>query len=265
MGVIFEVEKGCFAYKGGRKILHDVSFIVKEGEILCILGSNGIGKTTLLKCMMGFLKWDSGRSLIDGQDISTLPERDIWRQIAYIPQAKSSVFAFTGLEMAVIGRSAHLGIFAQPKEEDIAVAEKSLSEIGISHLSDKLCNQMSGGELQMVLIARALTTEPKLMILDEPESGLDFRNQLVILDLLKRLAHEKQLSTVMNTHYPTHAMKISDKILMLSKKGEYFYGGTKEVINVENMRAAFDVNVHLNSQKVGDRWYNDMIPVSVVR
>lgn len=263
--MIFEVEKGCFAYKGGREILHDVSFTVREGEILSILGSNGIGKTTLLKCMMGFLRWSSGRSMIDGKDITTLPERDIWKQIAYIPQAKGSKFSFTGLEMAVIGRSAHLGTFAQPKEEDIFLAEKALAEIGVSHLRDKLCSQMSGGELQMVLIARALTVEPKLMILDEPESGLDFRNQLIILELLEKLAHERQLSAVINTHYPVHAMKISDSTLILSKNGEYFHGKTEDTINVGNMHAAFDVNVHLNSVEIDNKWYNDMIPISVVR
>ena len=262
--MIFEVEKGCFAYKGGKEILHDVSFTVREGEILSILGSNGIGKTTLLKCMMGFLRWRSGRSLIDGRDIATLPERDIWKQIAYIPQAKGSTFSFTGLEMAVIGRSAHLGAFAQPKEEDICLAEKALAEIGVSHLRDKLCSQMSGGELQMVLIARALTTEPKLMILDEPESGLDFRNQLIILELIKRLAHEKGLSAVINTHYPVHALKISDYTLILSKNGTYYYGEAKQIINTRNMHAAFDVNVFFNSVQIDNKWYDNMIPVSVV-
>ena len=260
----FEVQNGYFAYKNGKDILKNISFTVEEGKLLAILGANGIGKTTLLKCMMGFQKWRDGRSLVDGKDISRLPAKKIWQKIAYIPQAKSYKFAFTGLEMTLIGRSAHLGTFEQPKKKDIAIAEKALDEIGVSHLSNKPCNQMSGGELQMVFIARALATEPVLMILDEPESGLDFRNQLIILELLDRLVHKNKLSAVINTHYPIHAMKIADQTLILGKQGHYFYGRTGDVINIENMRMAFDVNVLLNSVEIGGRQYNNIIPISVV-
>jgi len=260
----FEVRNGCFAYKGGREILKNISFTVEGGKLLAILGANGIGKTTLLKCMMGLLRWTCGRSLIDGKDISGLPPQKIWQKIAYIPQAKLSKFAFTGLEMALMGRSAHLGAFEQPKDKDIAVAENALEEIGVSHLRNKRCNQMSGRELQMVFIARALAVEPRLMILDEPESGLDFRNQLIILELLDRLVHEKKLSAVINTHYPAHAMKIADHTLMLAKQGRYFYGRTGDIINIDNMRSAFDVNVLVNSVEIEGRQYDDIIPMSVV-
>ena len=260
----FQVQNGSFGYPTGRRILHDISFEIHSGEVLAVLGSNGIGKTTLLKCMMGFLHWRSGESLLDGKNIALLSPGEIWRQIAYIPQAKAASFSFTGLEMATIGRSAHLGPFAQPSRKDIEIAEAAMREIGVLHLRDKPCSQMSGGELQMVLIARALATHPQMMILDEPESGLDFRNQLIILDLIDHLVHEKRLSAVINTHYPSHAMKVSDKTLMLCKDGSYCYGPTGEVINTDNMRKAFEVNVVINSVQIGGRSYEDMIPISVV-
>ena len=259
----FEVRNGYFHYKNRPMLLEDISFTVPEGELLAILGPNGIGKTTLLKCMMGFLPWKSGHTLIDSENIGHLSARTVWKNIAYVPQAKGSTFSFTGLEMALLGRGAHLGTFAQPGIHDIAIAEEALNEIGIMYLRDKLCNQMSGGELQMVLIARALTTHPRLLVLDEPESGLDFRNQLIILNLLDRLVHEKNLSAIINTHYPSHALKIADSTLMLGRERQYFYGATEEVITVENMRTAFDVDVLINSVHYSGKTYEDIIPVSV--
>ena len=261
--MIFQVENGCFFY-GERQILKDVSFTLKEGEILAILGSNGVGKTTLLKCMMGLLKWNSGCSKLNGKEISSIPYKELWKTIAYVPQAKNAVFTLTALEMVVLGRSAHLGTFSQPKKEDEEIALKEMADVGVLHLKDKLCSQMSGGELQMVLIARALTAHPSLLVLDEPESNLDFRNQLIILDVLKRLAREKNISAVINTHYPAHALKISDKTLILNQDLKSFYGDTKQIINAENMRHSFGVNVYITDFEVDGCRHQDVVPLSVV-
>ncbi len=262
--MIFSVENGTFGYGTEQNIIENVSFEVSKGQILSILGSNGIGKTTVLKCMMGFLKWRSGKSLLNGKDISELTTKDIWQKISYVPQTKTPPIAFTGLEMVLIGRSPHLGTFAQPTEFDIDVSRAALSEVGALYLQDRLCSHMSGGEYQLVLIARALAGNPSLMILDEPESGLDFRNQLIILDLLKRLSVERNISVILNTHYPRHAMQISDHTLMLNKGKRFFYGATKEIITEENMREAFDVNVVIDSVRVENRKYQNIIPISIV-
>lgn len=262
--MIFEIQKGCFGYGKDKNILQDISLRIKSGEVLAILGSNGIGKTTLLKCMVGFLKWRSGRSLLEGRDIEEISQKEIWKKIAYVPQARGSVFAFTGLDMTLIGRGAHLGTFTQPSDRDVEKALEVLKMVGAAHLRDRLCSQMSGGELQLVLLARALSAEPELLILDEPESGLDFKNQLVILELLRGLAKEQGISVILNTHYPIHALKISDKVLIINREHGYSFGKTREIISEESMRSAFEVNVFIGSIEVEQKRYDNVIPLSVI-
>ena len=261
--MIFEVRDGCFGYNH-KRILHNISFQVNSGEVMSVLGPNGVGKTTLLKCMMGLLNWNHGGTFVDGQSIRTISSKDLWKKIAYVPQAKGSAFGYSALDMVVLGRSAHLGTFKQPQKEDIDIAERAMEEVGITYLRDKLCTEMSGGELQMVLIARALTVEPSMLVLDEPESNLDFRNQLIILDTIKRLAKERNISAIVNTHYPSHALQIADKSLMLNRDGSSIYGDAVKVINENNMKKAFDVHVHINEFTHNEKWYKSVVPLGLV-
>ena len=138
----FEVKNGCFGYKK-KQILNDISFSVNDGEVMSVLGSNGVGKTTLIKCMIGLLKWKSGCSELDGTNISQLRHRELWQKIAYVPQAKGSAFSYSAIDMVTLGRSAHLGTFSQPGKEDRAAAERAMEDMGITYLHDKLCNEMS--------------------------------------------------------------------------------------------------------------------------
>ena len=262
--MMFEVKDGCFGYNS-RRVLHHISFSLESGEVMSVLGPNGVGKTTLLKCMMGLLNWNEGETFVDGKAIRTIPAKDLWKQIAYVPQAKGSAFGYSALDMVVLGRSAHLGTFKQPQKEDIRIAEQAMEEVGITYLKDKLCTEMSGGELQMVLIARALTVDPSMLVLDEPESNLDFRNQLIILDTIKRLAKERNISAIVNTHYPSHALQIADKSLMLNRDGSSVYGKAEDVINEHNMKKAFNVHVHINEFAHGNNWYKSVVPLSLVQ
>ena len=238
--MILQVQNGCFGYPGQPVILENIDLTLEEGHILAILGPNGIGKTTLLKCMIGLLPWHSGKTLLYDKDIHTLKPKDVWSTISYIPQSRGFAFSYTGLEMVLLGRSAHLGTFQQPGKEEIEMAEAMMERVGITRLANKDCNRMSGGELQMVLIARALINEPKLIILDEPETGLDFHNQILVLNMVERLAHESGISAIMNTHYPTNAMSVADEALMLNRKGEFFYGPAAEILNEKNISYSFD-------------------------
>lgn len=259
----FEVKNGCYRYPGTeRQVLQNICLHVESGKVLSILGSNGVGKTTLLRCMMGMLKWNSGESLLDGAPLRQIPERELWQKIAYVPQAKTSVFSYTAKEMVTLGRSAHLKMFELPSAEDEKLALSCMESIGILGLKDKQCNEMSGGELQMVLIARAMTSNPAMLILDEPESNLDFKNQLTVLNCIQELSHQRGISAVINTHYPDHALQIADDALILNRDGTCVYGKSTEVISEENLNRAFSVRVCIRSVEVENEAFHCVIPIS---
>ena len=237
---LLRIENGSFAYKGGPQILKDINIDVGPGEILAVLGPNGAGKTTLLRCMMDMLHWQSGCSLLDGEDIRSMPASKLWRRMAYVPQARSAAASYTAFQTVLLGRSSRIGAFSAPSEEDMKVAEQVMERLGIAHLADKPCHAVSGGELQMVLIARAMAAEPEILVLDEPESNLDFKNQLIVLDAMTALAAEG-VACIFNTHYPSHALQRAGKSLMLSKDGWSIFGDTTGVVTEDNIRKAFGV------------------------
>jgi iron complex transport system ATP-binding protein len=214
--------------------------------------------------MMGFLKWSSGTTMIDGRDITSMKHNDIWRKIAYVPQIKGTSVSFTAEKMVLMGRTAHLDTFALPTAKDREITASVMEQIGIEGLRFKKCNQLSGGELQMVLIARALTAKPKLLVLDEPESNLDFKNQLIVLQTISRMSKESGIAAIVNTHYPAHALQISDKALILTHDGESFHGPTDIIVSEENMRFAFDVQVLIHDVFHEGNVHKGVIPISVV-
>lgn len=261
----FEVEHASFGYRKEPDILKDIHFQIGKGEILSILGSNGVGKTTLLKCTLGFLPWRSGQTLIDGKPWSEWKNQEIWKRIGYVPQAKRSAFSYTTEEMVLLGRNAHLGLLSQPTKKDYDHAKECLEMVGMSRLIGKLCNEISGGELQMVLIARALATDPELLILDEPESNLDFKNQLIVIHTIRDLCKERGISSIVNTHYPEHALAISHKAMILNRDGTNAFGPANEIINEERLAKAFDVDVRIRSFMVVDNTHTCVLPIDIVR
>lgn len=247
--MMFEVRGGCFRYsKEGDYIVNNVSLAVESGELLAILGPNGAGKTTMLRTMIGLQRWTKGASYLDGVELSAITQRERGKLIAYVPQARTaSTLSLSGVDMVVLGRAAHLGTYAQPGAEERERAYRVLASIGASHLADVHCAAMSGGQYQMVLIARALIAEPKLLVLDEPETGLDFHNQLVVLDVLQDLVENRGLAVVMNTHYPAHALRLAQQVVLTDAHRQSSSGPAAEIITEESMAAAFDAQVHLGT------------------
>ena len=213
---------------------------------------------------MGLLPWQSGASYLDGKNIKDIATKAFWSQVSYVPQAKSLTFSMKALDMVVLGLVSKKSSFAMPNKEDFELAYQCMQKIGVEHLADKSCTNMSGGEFQMVLIARAMINKPSVLILDEPETGLDFRNQLIVLNTIHKLAHEEKLSVILNTHYPTHALQIADKSLMLLSPGHYKFGKSKEVIEPELMKSAYKVEVLMDSVNSKDCSYHYIIPTATV-
>ena len=259
---LLKIENGSFAYKGGPQILNNINIEVGPGEILAVLGPNGAGKTTLLRCMMDMLHWQEGRSLLDGEDIRTMPASKLWRRMAYVPQARTAATSYTAFQTVLLGRSSRIGAFSAPSEEDMKVAERVMERLGISHLADKPCHAVSGGELQMVLIARAMAAEPEILVLDEPESNLDFKNQLIVLDTMTALAAEG-VACIFNTHYPAHALQRAGKSLMLSKEGWAIFGDTTGVVTEENIRRAFGVDALIGEVETPQSIMKNVVAVGI--
>ena len=245
-----EIKNGNFSYTDGNPILKDINLKIESGEIFTILGQNGIGKTTLLKCINGVLKWNSGEVFIDNKKVNSI--KDL-KDIAYVPQAHSFSFSYTVRELSIMGRAKYLNIFSTPSKSDYDIVEKVLDEMGILHLKDRKCSELSGGQLQLVFLARALVGEPKILILDEPESHLDFKNQTKILRTIVQLAKKKNITCIFNTHYPEYALRISDKSMLIGKD-DYIIGKTSEIINEETLKKYFEITIILLIKKVQEEY-----------
>lgn len=260
----FEVQHGCFSYQKEDIVLRNMFLHVDEGQVISILGPNGSGKTTLLKCMLGFLKFSSGTVLCNGIDQKETKQSEFWQKVAYVPQARIQTFPYLVKETVLMGRSAYLNLFQMPSEKDQEIAEGAMKQAGIFHLAEKSCAELSGGEMQLVLIARALASQPEMLVMDEPETGLDFRNQLLVLNLIKKLSKEENLSVVFNTHYPEHALEVSDYTLMLMKNGGSLFGTTKDIMTEKNMQAAFGVKIKIIEENIDGVKYASILPVSLL-
>ena len=258
------VQNGSFGYQKDTPVFQDVNFSVDSGEILAILGPNGAGKTTMLRCITGMLKWRTGQSLLDGEPIHTMSAGRLWRKMAYVPQAKAATSAYTAFETVLLGRSSHLNVFFAPGKKDLQKAAEAMELLGITNLMDQKCSAISGGELQMVLIARALAAEPQVLILDEPESNLDFKNQLVVLDAVTKLALGG-MTCIFNTHYPAHALQRAGKSLILSRGGAYVFGSTASVVTEENIRKAFGVEAVIGQIETPGNVLQNVIPLQIAR
>lgn len=241
MELMLEVKSLAFSY-GNGPVFENVSFSLKKGEIMCILGPNGAGKSTLIKCIAGILKPDNGSVFIQGENTVSLGVRGIARNIGYVPQQNEVVFPFTVLDFVVMGRAPHLSMFASPGAEDIKLAKESLATVGISDLAERPVAKLSGGQSQMLLIARALVQKPALLLLDEPTSHLDFGNQILVLETVQKLA-SLGMSIVMNTHMPDHAFLLGDRAAALSGGRLVAVGKVETVVTSKMMSSVYGVNV----------------------
>jgi len=259
--MILKVKNVSFSYDS-IEALKGVSFEAEEGKILGIIGPNGSGKTTLIKCINKVLKPQEGVVLLDDINLATLNQKEIAQKIGVVPQF-SFRFPFTVFDTVLMGRFPYLKRFAREKKEDFDIVEECFNLCGISHLAERLITEISGGEYQKVIIARALAQRPEVLLLDEPTLHLDINHQIEILELLKSLAKKKNLIVIMVSHDLNLAARFSDKILIL-KKGKIFKVGLPdEVFTPSVLKEVYGIEVEVLKDKITGSV--NIIPISTIK
>jgi iron complex transport system ATP-binding protein len=233
---------GVHCSYGSVDVLKDINFEVKSGEFLGILGPNGSGKTTLLSSISRVLKPKKGAIFLDDTDIYEIKTVEVAKQLAVVPQTTPITFDFTALEVVLMGRNPHMPRFKMEDQKDINIAQKSMELTRTWDFSDRPITELSGGEKQRVIIARALTQEPKILLLDEPTTHLDISNQLEIMDLVKRLCETEKLLLVAVFHDFNLAARYCDSIILLKAGKIFAVGKSEETLTSENVREVFHVD-----------------------
>lgn len=233
-----------FRHRSGAKaILESVDLTVATGEVTALLGPNGAGKSTLVRCLAGLWRRETGEITLEGRRLESLSHRERARLLAVVFQDHEASFPYTVRDAVLLGRVARVGFLAGPGTKDHAAVDEALSAVGIRGLADRIYTRLSGGERQMVMLARALAQEAPLLLLDEPTAQLDLHNQLAVLKAVRRIARERRLTVLMSLHDPNLALIFAEHVLML-RDGRVLAAGTaEEVVTAENVRRLYDVEV----------------------
>ena len=249
--IMIDVQHMSFSYPGDdRDILSDISLSISRGDVITLLGPNGTGKSTFMKCIAGLLSPHTGRIFLQSIDIATLSPHQIAQSIAYVPQIQTPSFPYSVLEIVMMGRAAHLGLFSEPKKEDELIAQDALEMVGMSHLVDRPCTKVSGGEWQLIMIARAIAQGSEIFLFDEPTSHLDLGNQVRVLEVISKLRATGK-TILIATHVPDHAFLLATKVAMMQGTGIRAYGVPDAVLRENIMSDVYGVSVSLID--VGDR------------
>ncbi|MFA9423442.1 MAG: ABC transporter ATP-binding protein [Sedimentibacter sp.] len=265
-----QVNNASFSY-GDKQIFSGINLSVKQGELFCILGPNGCGKTTLLDCILGLLKLNNGNIIIDGSLLNSIKSNKIAEKMAYVPQVHQKSFPYTVKEIVLMGRAYKTTFISSPTNEDKDIAIEAMKKVGINHLADLPYTQISGGECQLVMIARALAQKPKIIIMDEPTAHLDFKNEIVLLETVVDLIRENNISVIMATHFPNHAYYFENNniptTLGLMNNGIFEQvGSPSEVLNEKNIQKTYQINSKIMNYKVDENTsVRQIIPLSIVK
>lgn len=241
--MMLEIKDVYFKYTD-EYVLQDISFTLGKGKILGILGENGVGKSTLFKCILGFLKPTSGSILVDGIDIDKLSLRERAKKIAYIHQSHFPTFNHDVVNVVEMGANVRLSDFGVPKKEEREKAFEKLEILGIENLANRGYKEISGGERQLVLIARALMQDAKILIMDEPTANLDYGNQMKVLKTCKELSN-MGYSIIQSTHHPQHAFMFFDEALLMHEHKILAIGKSNEVLTEKNLKKIYDIDLKI--------------------
>lgn len=241
---VINVNNGSFSYDGKTPIFKNLSFVFHSGEIICLLGANGIGKTTLLKGIMNIVRLSSGTVTLNGTEIKKIKPNLLAREISYIPQSYKMTFPYPVIDLVMMGRTPHLNNLNRPSNTDYEKVMDAIKLLGLSELVYRPCNKLSGGQLQMVMIARAVAQEAKFVLLDEPTSHLDYGRQMETLNLILNLK-KHGIGVLMTTHTPDHAFLVADKVAIMDGGGFAAVGTPDEIVTKKNLQRIYRIPIHI--------------------
>lgn len=238
---MLSVENLSYHYKNGPEVLKDLSFTVEDGQFMAILGNNGAGKSTMLKCFNKILTPDSGRVLMDGEDVLTLSGRQIAQRMAFVAQSVPGT-QMTVHDIVMLGRKPYMQWSFT--EQDHEIVHMAMDELGISHLRGRFLSTLSGGEKQKVMLARALAQQPKILLLDEPTSALDIQNQYLVLQMVREICSQQGITAIVVIHDLNLALRFCSRFLLLSGGQVYRFGG-KEIIDRQALKDVYNVDAEV--------------------
>lgn len=251
------VKQLSFGYSSKSTVLKGINLDITRGEVVTLLGPNGCGKSTLIKLILGLYRPGEGHIFLDGVDIAGLDPKTIARTIAYVPQIHRSSFPYTVTDIVLMGRIPHKTFFYRYSKEDMDIAEDAMKRLSISHLARRPYTELSGGERQLAVVARAIAQGAKTFIMDEPATGLDYGNQLRLLEEIVRLSREGY-TFIKSTHSPEHALWVADRAVMLRHGSIMTDGRCDKIINSDTLFKLYDTRVNV-------MWVNDSFQICVPR
>lgn len=237
---------------GSRVLASGIGLTLDAGCVTCLLGPNGVGKTTLFRTLLGMLPPLQGAVRVGGTDLKALSPTRRARRIAYVPQAGDPAFAYTVLDMVLMGRTAHLGAFGTPQAADIEIAQAALARFALADLAGRDFARLSGGQRQMVLIARAFAQQAAAIIMDEPTASLDLANRRHVLDLVEELARSG-VGVLLSTHDPEQALRLADRVATLDARGTFRAGAADDLLSEAHLSALYGLELRLECTPSGRR------------